>query len=140
MCRHVMMRFDMIFKPVRTCHNAFDAIWCNSQTRPDVSYSLWCNLMRFLNMSRHVIMLKDLSRLVLMNTWQNKLKMSQIWANGIRSLLNKAIPWTTSTSERSKTREIVIIRKSLIRLDKTIAHYCYTEEERSLKFFFFISH
>ena len=63
--------------------------------------------MRFSNMSRHVIMLKDLSRLVLMNTWQNKLKMSQIWANGRRSFLDKAIPWTASTSERSKTKLIL---------------------------------
>ena len=37
-----------------------------------------------------------------MNTWWNKLKMSQIWANGRRLSLDKAIPWTASTSERSK--------------------------------------
>ena len=39
-----------------------------------------------------------------MNTWRNTLKMSQIWANGTQSFLEKAIPWTASTSERSKIR------------------------------------
>ena len=42
-----MMQFDMIFKPFQTCHNAFDAIWCDSQTCPDMSYyaydAIWCN-------------------------------------------------------------------------------------------------
>ena len=37
-----------------------------------------------------------------MNTWRNMLKMFQIWANGRRLSLDKAIPWTASTSERSK--------------------------------------
>ena len=37
-----------------------------------------------------------------MHTWRNKLKMSQIWANGRRKSPDKAIPWTASTSERSK--------------------------------------
>ena len=70
----LMMQFDMILKHVQTCHNAFDAIWYNSQTclilfRINViwivtihmifkhvyscSESIWYELIQFLNMSKH---------------------------------------------------------------------------------------
>ena len=108
MSRHVimlMMPFDMIFKYVHTCHNAFDAIWYdfqNVQTCPNAYDAIWYDS-QTCTLYRHVIIFKDLSTLVLMNTWRNNLKMSQIWANGRRKSPDKAIPWTASTSERSKS-------------------------------------
>ena len=36
-------------------NNAFDAIWYDSQTCPDMSQCLWCDLIRFLYMSRLVL-------------------------------------------------------------------------------------
>ena len=62
MSRHVimlMMRFDIILKHVQTCHNAYDSIWYDSQTcrHSSETSKMWCDLIRFLNMSRHVIML-----------------------------------------------------------------------------------
>ena len=55
----LMMRFDIILKHVQTCHNAYDSIWYNSQTcrHSSETSKIWCDLIRFLNMSRHVIML-----------------------------------------------------------------------------------
>ena len=92
--------------------------------KSDVIYecSLWCDLIQFLNMSRlvkilwynlirfykHVqtchdtiisLMFLNLSELVLN---YNMTKFSEIWVNGTRNADDKAIPWTTSTSEWSK--------------------------------------
>ena len=38
------------------------------------------------------------------------MKCSKIWANGRRSSLKKAIPWTASTSERSKSKQYKFVR------------------------------
>ena len=97
----LMMRFDKILKHVQTCHNAYDKIWYDSRTCLDLYWSSttsdanWynsTNLSRLVNMSRHVLNHK-------------MTKYSNIWANGGKKVDDKAIPWTASTSERSKSTQ-----------------------------------
>ena len=123
MSRHVQMpifkntliRFDMI---LQTCPDmfrhviiAYDMIWYDSTNILCIWYSstiflntydvIWYNrIISCRSWNSHV----NMSRRVWTCPNYNMKKFNEIWVNGTRNADDKAIPWTASTSERSKTK------------------------------------
>ena len=100
----LMMQFDTILKHVQTFHMLmmrFDTILKHVQTCQNTMIQFDTILQTCSDLSQYYNIIINLSELVLN---YNITKFSEIQVNGTQNADNKAIPWTASTSERSKTK------------------------------------
>ena len=102
--------FSNMSEHVQTCLNLFriNMIWIYTilkycQNMMKYTKCLWCNLIQSYHFLSSLKSYLNMSRLVLNH---NMMKYSNIWANGGKKVDDddEAIPWTASTSERSKIK------------------------------------
>ena len=105
--------FSNMSEHVQTCLNLFriNMIWIYTilkycQNMMKYTKCLWCNLIQSYHFLSSLKSYLNMSRLVLNH---NMMKYSNIWANGGKKVDDddEAIPWTASTSERSKIEKKV---------------------------------
>ena len=101
-CSNIMTRFDTILQTCPDLFKYYDTIWYDSTNMSRLVQISWY-LQTCPDMFKYYDTIwydsTNMSRLVLNH---KMMKYSKIWGKATKKVCDKAIPWTASTSERSK--------------------------------------